>query len=224
VKTTSASCTRDPNARVRRTRSMLALPFGPPQPPPPPPPPDPPALVARWRDSVALGTPSAGRLLRGVRLPAGGPAFFTWDPLTHESPSPGWRRNGTDGLVRIVLRVLRRFASEHPRAPRIGVGDLSRPHGGSFGPEWGGPGHVSHQNGLDIDVYFPRHDRRERPPKRIGQVDLSLSQELVDRFVEAGAEKIFVGPSTGLRGPPGVVEVLPHHDNHLHVRIPARLA
>ena len=44
---------------------------------------------------------------------------------------------------------------------------------------------------------------------------------MVNRFVAAGAAKIFVGPNTGLRGPPAVVEVLPaHHDNHLHVRLP----
>ena len=37
----------------------------------------------------------------------------------------------------------------------------------------------------------------------------------------AGAEKVFVGPRTGLAGPPAVVEVLPsHHDNHMHVRLP----
>ncbi len=202
---------------------MLALPTGPPEPPPDPPP-DPPAIVVRWRDSVALGLPTGGRLLKGVRLPAESPTLFTWDPLEHVSPSPGWRRNGADGLVRIVLRVIRGFTAAHPGAPRVGVGDLSRPRGGSFGPEWGGPGHVSHQNGLDVDVYYPRRDRRERPPKHAGQVNLGLAQELVDRFVRAGAEKVFVGPGTRLRGPPGVVEILPHHDNHLHVRIPSWLA
>ncbi|HEY7197763.1 MAG TPA: penicillin-insensitive murein endopeptidase [Gaiellaceae bacterium] len=198
---------------------MLALPSGPPQLAPPPP-----AVVVRWRESAPLGSPSRGRLLGAVRLPAEGPHFFTWDPMHHRSPSPGWRRNGTDGLVRIALRVIAAYAADHPRAPRVGIGDLSRPQGGSFGPEWGGPGHVSHQNGLDVDVYFPRRDRRERPPRRIAQVDLALAQDLVDRFVAAGAQRVFVGPSTGLRGPPGVVEVLAHHDNHLHVRIPRRLA
>ena len=181
---------------------MLALPTGPPEPPPELPP-DPPALVVRWRDSVALGLPTGGRLVRGVRLPAGSPTFFTWDPLTHRSPSRGWRRNGADGLVRIVLRVIRGFAAAHPHAPRVGVGDLSRPRGGSFGPEWGGPGHVSHQNGLDVDVYYPRPDRRERPPRRVDQVDLGLAQELVDRFVRAGAERVFVGPANRATGPTG---------------------
>jgi murein peptide amidase A len=31
--------------------------------------------------------------------------------------------------------------------------------------------------------------------------------------------RIFVGPNTGLTGPPRIVQALAHHDNHLHVRI-----
>ena len=34
------------------------------------------------------------------------------------------------------------------------------------------------------------------------------------------AERIFVGPNTGLGGSPGVVVPLVNHDNHLHVRLP----
>ncbi|MDF2745169.1 MAG: hypothetical protein K0S88_6547, partial [Actinomycetia bacterium] len=30
---------------------------------------------------------------------------------------------------------------------------------------------------------------------------------------------VFVGPRTGLRGPPKVVMTLGNHDDHLHVRI-----
>jgi murein endopeptidase len=126
--------------------------------------------------------------------------------------------------VRLTLRVIDEYAVEHPGAPRVGIGDLSRPHGGEFGPQFGGPGHVSHQNGLDVDVYYPRRDRRERPPLEAGQADLRLAQDLVDRFVAAGAQVVFVGPSTGLVGPTGVVRVLAHHDNHLHVRLPPWLA
>ena len=39
------------------------------------------------------------------------------------------------------------------------------------------------------------------------------------RFVRAGAQYVFVGPRTGLRGPPKVVMTLGNHDDHLHVRI-----
>jgi hypothetical protein len=179
--------------------------------------PTPPAERVVWRESVALGSPAAGRLVRGVRLPAGGRHFFTWDPVLHRRPDRSRRRWGTDRLVRLVLRVVDEYAAAHPDAPRVGIGDLSRPHGGPFGPK-----HATHQNGLDADVYYPRRDRRERPPRVVGQIDRPLAQDLVDRFVAAGAELVYVGPATGLTGPPGIVQVLWNHDNHLHVRIGAK--
>ena len=173
--------------------------------------------------SLALGLPWHGRLVRGVRLPREGRAFFTWNPVRKRSPNAGWRRYGTDRLVHTVLAVVTAYARSHPRAPRVGIGDLSRTHGGDFGPRFGGIGHVSHQNGLDVDVYYPRRDRRERPPLSPHQIDRALAQDLLDRFVRSGAAQIFVGPHTGLRGPRGLVGVLPaYHDNHMHVRLARR--
>jgi murein endopeptidase len=177
------------------------------------------AEAIAWRPSRAHGIPWSGRLVGGVRLPSEGIHFFTWDPVLKRSPNRPWRRWGSDRLARVVLRVLSDFAAAHPSAPRIGVGDLSRPRGGDFGRRFGGLGHVSHQNGLDVDVYYPRRDARERPPGRPRQTDVRLAQELVDRFVAAGAVKVFVGPGTPLQGPPRVVQKLAHHDNHFHVRL-----
>lgn len=177
---------------------------------------DPPRISIRWRDSRPLGSPAAGRLLRGVRFPAEGKRFFTWDPLLHRSPNRPWRRYGTDDLVRVVLAVIRGYSVTHPAAPRVGVGDLSRRGGGRFGPR-----HATHQNGLDVDIYYPRRDRRERPPKRARQMDRVLAQDLLDRFVRAGASVVYIGPNTRLTGPPRIVKILWNHDNHMHVRIPA---
>ena len=169
--------------------------------------------------SRAVGLPWAGSLVRGVQLPAAGRHFFTWDPVLRRSPNRPWRRYGTRRLVRLVLQVVDAYAAAHPAAPRVGIGDLSRRHGGDFGVRYGLPGHVSHQNGLDVDVYYPRSDRRERPPDSPSQIDRKLAQDLVDRFVRAGAVRAFVGPNTDLAGPPSVVQVLAHHDNHVHVRL-----
>jgi murein endopeptidase len=185
----------------------------------PPPAPAPPQPRVEWQQSTAVGSPAAGRLVDGVRLPARGAAFFTWDPVLRRTPNRPWRRWGTDRLVRIVLRVARAYHRAHPRAPRMAIGDLSRPRGGNFGPQFGYIGHASHQNGLDVDVYYPRADGRERAPRWASEINRRLSQELVDRFVAAGAVTIFVGPNTGLSGPAGVVATLVNHDNHLHVRI-----
>src|SRR5262245_47375603 len=114
------------------------------------------SLQVQWHHSTAVGTYSAGRLEQGVRVPPEGRGFFTWDPVLRRSPNRGWRRWGTDRLVRVVLSVARGFHAAHPRAARTAV----------------------------------------------------------------GAQVIFVGPNTGLTGPPGRVQPLVQHDNHLHVRLP----
>jgi protein MpaA len=157
----------------------------------------------------------------GVQLRAESASHATWDGVRGRAPNRGDRRYANARLVAVLERVGREFAAANPGAPRLVIGDLARPRGGDFGRRFGAPGHASHQNGLDVDVYYPRRDRRERPPRVPRQIDRRLAQDLVDRFVAAGAVKVFVGPSTGLVGPPAAVEVLPtHHDNHMHVRLP----
>jgi murein endopeptidase len=178
----------------------------------------------QWRRSLAVGKPAAGLLVDGVLFPAFGERFFTWDPLLHRSPDRAWRRWGTDRLVRTLVDVIAEYRLADPLAPRVGIGDLSRRHGGDFGVRFGGLGHGSHQNGLDADIYYPRMDGLERRAYDPSQVDLDLAQDLVDRFVAAGARVIYVGPSLRLEGPRKVVVPLVHHDDHLHVRLELRPA
>ncbi len=172
--------------------------------------------------SVAVGRPNRGRLRNGVLLPAEGADHTTWDGLLHVRPNRDWRRVGTDRLVRTILLVAARYRRAHPGAPRVVVSDLSLPQGGHFGAEYGGLGHASHQNGLDVDIAYPRKDRQELGIWQVREVDRRLAQALVTAFVDAGAQYVFVGPRTGLRGPRGVVQELVNHDDHLHVRIPPR--
>jgi murein endopeptidase len=183
--------------------------------------PDPEPEIA-YRESIPVGVWWAGKLRRGVQLPAEGPDWFTWDPVLKRKPDRGWRRWGTDRLVRTVVDVVADYRLANMLAPRVGIGDLSRPHGGSFGMRFGGLGHMSHQNGLDVDVYYPRLDGLERRAYKPSQVDRELAQDLLDRFVAAGARTIYTGPSVGLKGPRKVVEPLVHHDDHMHVRLELR--
>jgi murein endopeptidase len=176
--------------------------------------------VAPRPRSRALGKPWRGRLVQGTQLPAYGVGYMTWDGVLDRVPNRDWRRWATTTLVTLVERVSAEFQAAHSGAPLLLVGDLSRPQGGVFDHRYGGLGHASHQNGLDVDVYYPRRDGLPLAPIRPAQVDRRLAQDLVDRFVAAGAEKVFVGPQVGLRGPRRVVQRLVHHDDHLHVRIP----
>jgi Penicillin-insensitive murein endopeptidase len=173
-----------------------------------------------WRHSKALGGPARkGRLKDGVQLPELGEDFFTWDPVFNQIPNRDWRRWGTDRLIRTVLQVLHAYRTERDSAQRVGIMDLSRPRGGRFGRNYGGLGHASHQNGLDADILYPRKDGTEARATKPSLVDRQLAQDLVDRFVAAGATKVFVGPHLNLKGPKNVVVPLIYHDDHLHVRI-----
>jgi murein endopeptidase len=171
---------------------------------------------------VAAPAPAEGRLRDGVQLPPEGFDFVTWDPVLKQTPNRGWRRWGTRKLIDTTFLVLREFRDANPGAPRILVGDLSRRHGGIFDSRFGGLGHQTHRTGLDVDIYYPRKDGRERAPRYPGQVDRRLAQDLVDRFVRHGAIRVYVGPNVRLSGRRKVVMPLVHHDDHLHVRLSRR--
>ena len=179
----------------------------------------PPPMQVPQVGSIAVGATNGGRLVNGLELPGTGPDWVTYDPIRHRVPNRAERRWATDRLLAYLLYVLRDYRLANAGAPPVVIGDLSRPHGGPFGSDFGGLGHVSHQNGLDVDVYYPRVDRALVPPRSVADVDRVLAQDLVSRFVAAGAQRAFVGLRVGLGGPPGVVQAIEHHDDHVHVRI-----
>ena len=167
-----------------------------------------------WHHATSVGLPYSGRLVDGTQLPVEGADWVTWNPNTDSVPNLQHRLYGNERTIRALLAVIGGYRNAHPDAPRVVVGDLSLRDGGRMDQ------HVSHQSGLDVDVYYPRVDRYLKAPTSTSQVDRPLAQELLDRFVAAGAKMVFVGYSTGLSGPSGVVVPYPNHENHMHVRFP----
>jgi penicillin-insensitive murein endopeptidase len=166
-----------------------------------------------WHHAISVGLPYSGSLIDGTQLPVEGPSWVTWNPVTDSRPNARHRLYGNQRTIRAIVTVTEAYRLAHPEAARVVIGDISREGGGPMRDE-----HVSHQNGLDVDVYFPRLDRTLRAPTAPGQIDRRLAQDLLDRFVAAGAQKVFVGYSTGLHGPAGVVTPYPGHEYHMHVR------
>ena len=169
-----------------------------------------------WRDATSAGLPWSGSLIGGTQLPVEGPDWVTWNPITDSVPNASRRLYGNERTIRTVVSVIGAYRAANPRAPRVVVGDISYEGGGSM------DAHVSHQNGLDVDVYYPRRDGALRAPPSPGTIDRRLAQDLLDRFVAAGAHMVFVGYATGLHGPARVVIPYPRHENHMHVRFPRR--
>ena len=166
-----------------------------------------------WHRSISLGLPYHGRLIDGVQLPVQSPYWVTWDPALDRVPDRGYRRYGSAKLIHLLLSVTQAFHEAYPDGSRLVIGDISRYGGGPLDE------HASHQSGLDVDVYYPRRDGREVAPTTVEQVDVARSQALLNLFLAAHPEFVFVGPHLPLHGPSGVVEPLVGHDNHMHVRI-----
>ena len=171
---------------------------------------------------VALARRSLGRAARPAACSCR-PRASTTSPGTRSrsaSPNRPWRRWGSDRLRPDAAPGARRVRGRSSRGGRVGIGDLSRPDGGVFDERFGGRGHASHQNGLDVDVYYPRLD----------------GQELRRRPAGSGRARAFAGPrdsvrarrsregvrrarGSGFGGPRRKVEPLIYHDDHMHVRI-----
>jgi hypothetical protein len=173
-----------------------------------------PSPKIEWRNATSIGLWWSGSLIDGTQLPVEGRDWVTWNPVTDSVPNAPKRLYGNERTIRIVVSVIEAYREANPRVPRVVVGDISF--------EYGGPmdAHVSHQIGLDVDIYYPRRDGALRAPRSPEAVDRRLAQDLLDRFVAAGATKVFVGYSTRLHGPDGVVIPYPNHEDHMHVRFP----
>jgi hypothetical protein len=167
-----------------------------------------------WHHATSVGLPWRGSLVDGTQLPVEGPNWVTWNPVTDSVPNAPKRLYGNERTIRAIVSLIDAYRAANPGAPRVVVGDISREGGGPMDE------HVSHQNGLDVDIYYPRLDRTLRAPVAPHQIDHRLAQDLLDRFVAAGAHMVFVGYSTRLHGPAGVVIPYAGHAYHMHVRFP----
>lgn len=162
--------------------------------------------------STPRGRYDEGSLESGLGLPDAGTGYVN---LSNSSGSGDFATLALLGCIEIVGRDLGDVG-------KIGVGDLSRPSGGEFQP------HVSHHNGLEVDVAYPRKDRRSEPfdiRQEPEAYDAVLTQEMLKTFgrlcdVEAvfadtGQLKFPVGPGTPF---PYVMDH-PHRRTHFLVRL-----
>jgi murein endopeptidase len=159
--------------------------------------------------SRSIGSAGHGRLVHGVLFPTTGPDHFAWNFRAQRIGGSDRTRWGDCGVVRAVLRGIAAYRRRNPDAPPVAVGDMALRHGGPI------DGHATHQNGRQIDLYFPRRDRKRREPHTVGQVDMRLSGELVGAMLRTGAKLVLVGPHIRIRTSARVIR-WPHHDDHLH--------
>ncbi|HWK96285.1 MAG TPA: penicillin-insensitive murein endopeptidase [Pseudolabrys sp.] len=184
--------------------------------------------------AMAIGYYPRGCLQGGVALPINGP---TWQVM-RLSRNRNW---GHPSLV----NFLEKFAPAAAKATGwkgILIGDMAQPRGGPTPT-----GHVSHQTGLDVDIWFmpmPGHtlsnDEREKvsainlvaadwksvnaktwTPQHYDFIRVAAQQPGVERVLVNAAIKKEMCRMQGAKHPEWMEKVRPwyaHHD-HIHVRL-----
>ncbi|MDH3976848.1 MAG: penicillin-insensitive murein endopeptidase, partial [Deltaproteobacteria bacterium] len=108
---------------------------------------------------------------------------------------------------------------------RFGMNDLSLENGGRMCWPTASGGidcHNSHQNGLDVDVWFVRKDNQEGPVNVANKAlyDQALSEELINLFIEVGgAIRIFVASNSEINTTE-IIRIQEDHYDHFHATFP----
>jgi hypothetical protein len=132
--------------------------------------------------SVCFGRPNRGRLFNGVELHS----------------EPGLRvmvdddnSYGTAETVRTLRAAVAELRAEHPAAPDLNVGDLSRARGGYMRP------HRSHQLGVDADLgYFYRGEAKWYTRAGADNLDRELTWAFLKALIaQGGIEYVFMDRS-----------------------------
>lgn len=132
---------------------------------------EPPPPIEFRKDAESRGSPSSGRLLRGLLLPL----------------SPLWKRGkqaemwASSHTVATLIEAFTRLRVDSGYAGEVYIGSISRRRGGKFPP------HRSHRTGLDIDIRLPLLPTVPLETYPIPDaVDWAALWELVEALIETG--------------------------------------
>lgn len=132
-----------------------------------------------------------------IQLAASGAGFYAY--------GAAYKRWGTPRLVYALERAARRWSQES--RTRMGVGNISLENGGPIPP------HVSHQQGLDLDVIPMRLDGREDGVTIYeNSYSRSKTQRIIDLISSEIRPRVILFNDSRTRG----TQSWPGHDNHFH--------
>jgi penicillin-insensitive murein DD-endopeptidase len=197
------------------------------------------AAVAAWGEVTTpvpgpprvIGSYGGGCIAGAAALPPEGPGYQAVD----------LERQRHFGHPRTIdyITALGRRAADAGLGPLL-IGDIAQPRGGPM--SWG---HISHQTGLDVDIWYrldvpplPRDAREAIPQPGVvdpasGAIDRTLWTEDHVRLLRLAVDdprvaRIFVGPAIKRdlcardwpdRGWLRLLRPWPGHDGHMHVRL-----
>ena len=170
--------------------------------------------------SIAHGTPTNGWLEGGINLPDEGRGYYHHygiDPVDRDD----W---GTLTLINMVEGGGRDWMKWY-FTPRIGILDMSLQNGGPF-TNYYSPSdtdHVSHQNGLDVDVRYVRNDGQETSLNIAGSdsiyYDVEATATLMNYLIANANVTLIYIDTVHAHLTDNILHHWPGHEHHFHVRI-----
>ena len=122
--------------------------------------------------------PQPGRLANGRKLP------------DHKAYTIKRKHNvyGTAGTIRLIGQVVERYAKRAEGGPKLRIGDISKSGGGPLG------GHLSHQEGKDLDIGLVLTgefaDRLHFSGASASNIDLRRTWILIEEFIATGEVRV----------------------------------
>jgi len=169
------------------------------------------APSCKRNQSHSSGTPSNGHQTGAVLFPAVTADTFAWNFRDQRIGGSHATRWGQCNVVRKVLRAIAAYRRDNPGAPQVAVGDFSRRRGGEI------DGHDTHENGKQVDIYYPRNDGQRMEPHTVAQVNQRLARSLVKHLLATGVKTAFIGQNTTGIPTSSKVRRWPNHDDHVHL-------
>ena len=122
------------------------------------------------RRGAPTGTHSAGRLIEGIPFPTDDARFHVLAPH---------RAFATERLIDGLRDAVDQVEGQFPGTPALTVGDVSTARGGRLSP------HMSHQNGLDVDIgpFWKNGEVQPLRSMRPETLDMERTWELLEAFV-----------------------------------------
>ncbi len=121
----------------------------------------------------SVGQVTDGALESGCRIASSGPGY-------HSTNKNGY---GTDETIALLQWAAAQMSQQFPSSPPLVIGAIAKESGGFYPP------HKSHQSGRDVDIGYPRTDRklqRQFVPTDSGSIDNERLWALLEAWLATG--------------------------------------
>ena len=121
----------------------------------------------------SVGQVTSGALESGCRIAASGPGYQSTNKNGY----------GTDETIALLQWAAAQMAQQFPGSPPLVIGAIAKESGGLYPP------HKSHQSGRDVDIGYPRSDRKLQKqfvPTDSGTIDNERLWALLEAWLATG--------------------------------------